>query len=119
MTTETNAERLELVKDLLEWVEIYSTENSFDALKHTLEKLTDGDHIDWIIQQAEHAEKLCKLYNERGSSLSSRSFENLKLRKENARLQKALEKIAASGLDCFENECTYIARQALSGNHHD
>jgi hypothetical protein len=36
-------------------------------------------------------------------------------REENALLRKALEKIAASGLDCYENECTNIACKTIAG----
>lgn len=91
MTTETNAERLEIVRDLLEWVEIYSTENSFDALKHTLEKLTDDDHINWIIEQAERAQELEETNGLLGRQVFEYSQYWDKSKEENVRLREALE----------------------------
>lgn len=64
--------------------------------------------IEWLIEQADRAQEFeLKIQKYR------KRFE--RLYKGNCRMREALEKIAASGLDCFENECTYIARRALAG----
>ncbi|GKV65484.1 MULTISPECIES: hypothetical protein [unclassified Sporosarcina] len=81
--TETNTERLERAKDYLQ--------NTFIALARKNGKTQMCEDLTYLIQQAEHAEKLCKLYNEQGTALSNRSNEIHLLKLENARLLDALE----------------------------
>lgn len=115
MTTATNAERLEEAKALLgeyedEWDKDIAIAYGLRFVKN---------YGNWLIEQAERAQEL----EARLKELEVESIQKLRrvngyyddLKRENDRLREALKIIAASGLDCIENECTYIAREALAG----
>lgn len=108
MTTESNAEQLERLKNV---IKIFS------------EPRISAEDTLFLLGQADRAQELEK-DNIRlkdvlidAQEVVKKSVELLDNQEaENARLREALEKIAESCLDCFENECTYIARQALVGD---
>lgn len=94
MTTETNAERLEIIRDKQMQMHALST---FD--------------VNWLIQQAERVQEL-----ERHMSMSGRNsllFSLADCDAENKRLRKAL-KLVGSDI-CTEEDREFIVERALKG----
>lgn len=110
MTTETNAEWSAI--DFLRKTVISengSTKTFIDAIEEVTLQAERTQELEQQNSQLCVDKELTQIANEGLKNL------NRRMEKEIIHLREALEKIAASGLDCFENECTYIARKALAG----
>lgn len=90
--TETNAERLDRIKNINDLKHVVALGNPTDDGCHP-EAINIEREIDWLIEQAERAQELEKTNKKNYWIASDFKYENLKLEQENKRLHEALEEL--------------------------